>query len=215
MLPRRHIPNAITAARLVLTALCILFLSLVSLSAGRVQPWLALGFITFIVAAATDWLDGYLARRWHVVSAFGRVMDPLADKMLILGAFTVLAGPSFAYATQSTVVWQDPPALARPVVMATGVYPWMVVLMLSRELLVTALRSAMEASGTAFGAVMLGKLKMVLQSITIPAVLVFVILGLSQSWMLVTRDILVYATVLATVGSAWPYVAAALRSARA
>ncbi|MEM1208624.1 MAG: CDP-alcohol phosphatidyltransferase family protein [Planctomycetota bacterium] len=226
MLPRRHIPNAITLARLVLTAACIACLSLVSLSTDRTDPWLTLGLVLFVVAAGTDWLDGYLARRWQVISRFGRVLDPLADKVLILGVFTVLAGPSFiAYnnVTFSGTISIDGAFLRAgdsslphlPLTNHTGVYPWMVVLMLVRELLVTGLRSVMESSGTAFGAVMLGKLKMVLQSITIPLVLL-VVMRWHESpgnvWIIISRDVLIYATVLVTVLSAWPYVAAAMRA---
>jgi phosphatidylglycerophosphate synthase len=209
MLDRRHIPNAITLARVALTAVCIASLSMVSLSSGRIQPWLIIGLVTFVIAAATDWIDGYLARRWQVVSPFGRVMDPLADKMLILGTFIVLAGPGFF----AIVSKGDHHVLMR--FSASGVYPWMVVLMLTRELLVTGLRSSMEASGTAFGAVMLGKLKMVLQSITIPVVLILAANVFLPPWLRLTRDVLVYATVIATVLSAWPYLAAAVRSPRA
>ncbi|MEM6333421.1 MAG: CDP-diacylglycerol--glycerol-3-phosphate 3-phosphatidyltransferase [Planctomycetota bacterium] len=194
MLPRRQIPNAITLARLVLTAVCIACLSLVDVSTGTTQPWLGLGLIAFLVAALTDWLDGALARRWNVVSRFGRVMDPLADKVLVLGTFIVLAGPGLAL---------------------SGVHPWMVVVMLTRELLVTGLRSAMESCGNAFGAVMLGKAKMVLQSVAIVAVLAMLWAyppGNQAGSLLVARDLLLYLTVAVTVLSAWPYVAAALRA---
>lgn len=210
MLPRRHIPNAITIARLVLTAACIAFLSMVDLPADRQHPWLTLGLIAFLLAAASDWLDGFLARKWQAVSRFGRIMDPLADKVLVLGVFTVLAGPAWVvHITKG----EDGPVLLTYSV--TGVAPWMVVLMLTRELLVTALRSAVESSGTAFGAVALGKLKMGLQSVTIAVILVVVLVDpFGQRlgrWFLIP-PVLLYATVLVTVLSAWPYVAAAVRA---
>ncbi|MEO0964575.1 MAG: CDP-diacylglycerol--glycerol-3-phosphate 3-phosphatidyltransferase [Planctomycetota bacterium] len=230
MLPRRHVPNAITIARLALTAACIACLSRVNLwiddwaewdsGPTNVPKWLsnlsldrqpettaliAASLALFVIAACTDWLDGYLARRWRVISQFGRVMDPLADKVLILGVFTVLAGSNF---TSMIVIWH-------PGRTESGVATWMVVLMLTRELLVTGLRSVMESSGTAFGAVTIGKLKMVLQSVTIPVILIVVVLGPYEpghGWMHISRDVLIYATVLVTVLSAWPYVAAAMRA---
>ncbi|MEM6756168.1 MAG: CDP-alcohol phosphatidyltransferase family protein [Planctomycetota bacterium] len=208
MLPRRHIPNAITITRLVLTAACIACLSRIDYSRDHYEPWVALGLITFCVAALSDWLDGFLARRWDVISQFGRIMDPLADKVLILGAFILLAGPGFAFPDSKTSLWPH-------LITFTGVYPWMVVVMLTRELLVTGLRSAMEGAGQSFGAVGLGKVKMFLQSlviITILAQLTFYPPGFEQSWMRITRDVLLYVTVAVTVLSAWPYVAAAVRA---
>ncbi|MEO0587750.1 MAG: CDP-alcohol phosphatidyltransferase family protein [Planctomycetota bacterium] len=208
MLPRRQIPNAITIARLVLTAACIASLAMVDFSRGSDQPWVALSLITFLVAALTDWLDGYLARRWDVVSRFGRVMDPLADKVLVLGVFVVLAGPGFALPDAGSPHRSN-------LITFTGILPWMVVAMLTRELLVTGLRSAMESGGNAFGAVTLGKAKMVLQSVTIAAVLGLLWAyppGTEPSGLRLTRDLLIYLTVLVTVVSAWPYVAAALRA---
>ncbi|MEM0915765.1 MAG: CDP-alcohol phosphatidyltransferase family protein [Planctomycetota bacterium] len=221
MLQRRHIPNAITITRLVLTAACIVCLSFVDFATQTIQPWLTLGLIAFIVAALTDWLDGYLARRWDVVSRFGRVMDPLADKVLVLGTFIVLAGPGWtAHAlmvSEPQLINGEvhPPEYAIGGVVASGVQPWMVVVMLTRELLVTGLRSAMESGGTAFGAVTLGKLKMVLQSIAIPCALVSAALIDDPGdfhWLISFNAVLLYLTVAVTVLSAWPYVAAAVRA---
>lgn len=166
--------------------------------------------VLFIAAAVTDWLDGMLARRWQVESKFGRIMDPFCDKVLILGALCFLAGPGF-----KLPIW-DQQAGAEQV---SGFYPWMVVVMLARELLVTGIRGELEGSGHKFGANIWGKLKMILQAIVVPVVLAIVYVmeqrifnSPSLNW---TRDILVYATVIVTVLSGIPYVTGAYRVTKA
>jgi CDP-diacylglycerol--glycerol-3-phosphate 3-phosphatidyltransferase len=129
----RDVPNAITAARIVVTV--ALF---VCLSVG----WSRAGVVLFVLAAGTDWVDGYWARRWGPITKLGRVLDPLADKLLICGTFVFLGANG-----------------------ASRVAPWMAVVVLARELLVTALRSAVEARGGDFSAKWLGKQKMAWQCI--------------------------------------------------
>ncbi|MEM9884192.1 MAG: CDP-alcohol phosphatidyltransferase family protein, partial [Planctomycetota bacterium] len=158
-------------------------------------------------AALTDALDGYLARRWDVESRFGRIMDPFCDKILILGAVIYLGSPRFL----------DPAAVAAGAhrTMASGVYPWMVVLVLARELLVTGLRGEVEKAGVSFGANRIGKLKMILQSVVVPVVLLIVALDPRNypvlGWV---RDGLVYATVVVTVLSGVPYLTGAVEAFR-
>ena len=103
---------------------------------------MALGI--YIIAALTDIADGYLARKFKVESTFGRIMDPFADKVLNIGAFIYLAGSRFV----------DPQAVEAGTffTMISGVYPWMVVVILARELLVTGIRGEMEGRGIKFGA---------------------------------------------------------------
>jgi CDP-diacylglycerol--glycerol-3-phosphate 3-phosphatidyltransferase len=129
----RDAPNAITAARIVVTV--ALF---VALSVG----WSRAGVVLFVIAAGTDWVDGFWARRWGPITRLGRVLDPLADKLLICGTFVFLAANG-----------------------ASRVAPWMAVVVLARELLVTALRSAVEARGGDFSAKWLGKQKMAWQCV--------------------------------------------------
>ena len=187
-----QIPNALTMLRLVLAVAFFVLLSLPGTASCTCDLSIATGL--FVVAALTDALDGFLARRWQVVSRFGRIMDPFCDKVLVLGAFVLLAGPQLSGLSH--------------------VQPWMVVVMLSRELLVTAIRSDMEAGGSAFGAVLWGKLKMILQSVAVPAIL------LAIAWLpadAMLRDWpmrgLVWLTVAATVMSGLPYLVAAFSAA--
>jgi CDP-diacylglycerol--glycerol-3-phosphate 3-phosphatidyltransferase len=164
----------------------------------------------FIAAAVTDALDGHLARKWKVESLFGRIVDPFADKVLVLGAVIYLAGPRFL----------DPVAVeqGRWATQVSGVYPWMVVVVLARELLVTSIRGAAEGLGVEFGAKKLGKWKMILQSVVVPAVLAIVAIDAARpgyEWLSWLRGGLVWATVLVTVLSGLPYVTAAGKLMRA
>jgi CDP-diacylglycerol--glycerol-3-phosphate 3-phosphatidyltransferase len=84
----REVPNLLTVMRLIAVPVMIACLLADNESEGQ---WRWIAWIVFVVAAATDALDGYLARRWEVVSSFGKLADPLADKALVLGALVVLA----------------------------------------------------------------------------------------------------------------------------
>ena len=136
-----QLPNAITLGRVVVGVASFVFLDLAAgkqVEAGHI--WVA--FWLFMVAACTDFLDGYLARRWKQVTPLGRVLDPFADKVLTCGAMIMLLEFDAARAILAD---------------------WMVVIVVAREFLVTAVRGAMEAAGHAFPADRLGKWKMVLQ----------------------------------------------------
>ena len=111
-----NLPNQITIARL---ALAIVFFILLSQYSQVVpKPWmLDLAATIFVLAAATDFLDGYLARKRGQVTALGRVLDPLVDKVLVCGAFILLAGRPFVDATGHNV---------------TEVHAWMVVVIVGR-----------------------------------------------------------------------------------
>lgn len=207
-----RLPNALTCARVALAVLLFVILDRAhaahtpSVAGGPPSHELLLAAGVFVLGALTDALDGFLARRWNVVSHFGRVMDPFADKLLVLGAFVMLAGPNFALrlAPDQTV-------------QLSGVQPWMVVVMLARELLVTSLRGVLESRGVDFSATLTGKLKMILQSLCIPLVLLLMGLTplvrntaeptLAGSIVVVT----VWATVVVTAWSGVPYVFRALR----
>jgi CDP-diacylglycerol--glycerol-3-phosphate 3-phosphatidyltransferase len=210
----KKLPNLLTLFRLVLATAFFIALNQYRYAGPDGDPqtlvlWVSIAL--FLLAALTDWLDGYLARRWHAESTFGRIMDPFCDKVLVLGAFIYLAGPRF--------VSPDKVEANDFFNMISGVYPWMVVVVVARELLVTSIRGEVEAMGVKFGANLSGKLKMILQSIAIPVVLLLVWLGPEKpghEWVATCRDILVYLMVAVTILSGWPYITsarAALRSA--
>ncbi len=216
MVDRKHIPNLLTVLRLVLAAVFFVVLAFYRYDTGVV--WLLVpAIVLFIAAAVTDALDGYYARRWQVESKFGRIMDPFCDKVLVLGALVFLAGPGFTWF--ETYVLPSRGHRVSYTEHMSGVYPWMVVVMLARELLVTGIRGELEGSGHKFGANVWGKLKMILQSVVVPAVLLIVFVRESWpdanlEWLRWTRDILVYATVIVTILSGLPYITGALRIAR-
>lgn len=201
---RRQLPNLLTILRLFLAG--GFFALLNAYRYPNHNAWCAyLSIALFILAALTDVLDGHLARKWHVESVFGRIMDPFCDKVLIIGAFVYLAGPRFVVPQ-----WVNNGDFFT---MATGVYPWMVVVILARELLVTSIRGEVEAGGHSFGAKLPGKLKMILQSAVVPIVIFLAVSFKTDQtpWAKWTCYVLVYATVIVTVWSGIPYITGARR----
>jgi CDP-diacylglycerol--glycerol-3-phosphate 3-phosphatidyltransferase len=190
-----NLPNQITLSRLGLAIVFFAVLAQFDLRNPEPRYWLLdVCVVLFIIAAATDWLDGHLARKRNQVTAFGRILDPFVDKVLVCGTFVLLAGPAFATDDGRQ---------------ATCVAPWMVVLIMGREMLVTGLRGFSESKGKAFGASVYGKAKMVIQSFTAPTLLVFIAhfdalkVGPSLAWIKVA---LVWLTVLATTLSMISYL---------
>jgi CDP-diacylglycerol---glycerol-3-phosphate 3-phosphatidyltransferase len=144
--------NRLTLLRGVLALVLWAILGLIG--HGRVQVerlWWWLAFAVFLAAAATDGLDGWIARRLGEVSVFGRIADPLVDKILILGSLLFLIGV--------------------PDVAPDVLPPWTAAVILFRELIVTGLRSEVETLGGNFQAALAGKAKMVLQCVAVGSVL--------------------------------------------
>ncbi len=193
---RINLPNQITIGRLLLTAILLVLLAQLDHDPRGSDVWIAqICFWLYLIAASTDVVDGYLARRQKQVTSFGRIFDPFADKILICGAFCMLTGASF----------YDPDAQRY----VTDVRPWMVVLIIGRELLVTSLRGFSEGQGAQFSATIYGKVKMLTQSIAVGVVLA----GLAgiDEWVSVTlhrwlQPISVWAAVIITALSIVGYV---------
>lgn len=177
--PVLNLPNILTLSRL---GLAIVLFALITYQ----QWWSALG--VFIVAAFTDWLDGYLARKQGLTSAFGRNFDPLVDKVLVGGVFIFL--------------------LPIP---GAQLQPWMVTLVIARELIVTGLRSFFESQAVKFGADLLGKIKMTLQCAAIIAIFLVLALPADHARMWDTIQLgLIWAMVIITAVSGLQYVVKAL-----
>lgn len=132
-----NLPNQLTIARFVAVPFFI-----VLYLAGQ-DLWAA---VLFIAASATDALDGYLARKHHLVTNFGKIMDPLADKVLVVSALVLL-------------------------VEAGEVAGWMLIVILAREFAVGGLRTVAAAQGTVIAAGTTGKIKTILQMIAVPLLL--------------------------------------------
>ncbi len=158
------IPNILTFGRLVMT---VVFLVMILLAppyyAEGERPFpgfLDVAFILFVIAGLTDIVDGFAARRLNVTSKFGRMLDPLVDKVLVCGAFTC-----FAIIGQPKLFNLGPTALV--------VIHWSVLAVLvAREAYVTVLRHIAEARGVNFAATPSGKIKMFLQTFAIGTVVI-------------------------------------------
>jgi CDP-diacylglycerol--glycerol-3-phosphate 3-phosphatidyltransferase len=183
------VPNQLTAARLVLSIVLFVLMSLP-------EPLLLASLIVFVIAAGTDWMDGYYARKYGQVSILGRIFDPFADKIIICGVFICLV-----------------PFEAQ----GSGVAAWMAVVVVGRELLVTALRGHFEQQGTDFSASAAGKWKMVIQCAA-AAMSLFYLHFQAETWMpsWAAASVVgaVWAAIAMTIYSGLGYVVASVRMIR-
>lgn len=186
-----NVPNQITAVRLVLSIVVFVLIPLKLHAAA---------LLVFVLAASTDWVDGYWARKYNQVTKLGRIFDPFVDKIIICGTWTFLA--------------------AEP---NSGITAWMAVVVMGREMLVTALRGYIEQSGGDFSAKMAGKLKMVFQCVAVAASLVMLrhlaasptnSVANAPLWLYWTLQISVWLAIVSTVYSGLEYVFAAAKALR-
>jgi CDP-diacylglycerol--glycerol-3-phosphate 3-phosphatidyltransferase len=124
-----------TTLRIVLTPVVMGLLMIDGADPGSTSTWAA---ILFFVAAATDWVDGYLARRWELTTKLGSFLDTTADKLLVTGVLIALVAVERAS-------------------------PWIAVIIIGRELVILGLRGVIAAEGTLMQPSMLGKLKTTIQ----------------------------------------------------
>jgi CDP-diacylglycerol--glycerol-3-phosphate 3-phosphatidyltransferase len=176
-----NIPNLLTFGRIVMIPLCLWFLDQDTPRSGF---WSGL---VFTAAALTDVLDGYLARKLGVVSVLGKLIDPLADKLIVM----------------ATLVW---------LVRMDRIPTWVVIVLLAREFSITALRSVAASEGVIISAGQEGKTKTALQMIGIIALLAGFPVHLSYGIDLGVVDlarvgrVLVYLSLVFSVASAAQYV---------
>jgi CDP-diacylglycerol--glycerol-3-phosphate 3-phosphatidyltransferase len=137
-------PNIVTLFRIALVPVLVVLL----LFTGPTASWLAAG--AFLIATLSDYLDGYIARSYDSGTILGTFLDPLADKLVVSAALIMLAG------------------MAR----TPRVPAWMVVVIVGREIMVTALRAMAASDGLVVGAEELGKYKLTLQAMALQALLV-------------------------------------------
>lgn len=128
-----NLPNKLTTLRILLVPVFIIFY-LLGMNAASV--------IVFIGASVTDYLDGYLARKNNMITDYGKIMDPLADKLLVTSALVCMVQ-----------IWVVP--------------AWMVIVILAREFLITGLRAVAAGQGIVIAAAWSGKVKTVTQMIAI------------------------------------------------
>ena len=174
------LPNRLTMLRIVLAA--AVFAALMTDSPG----WHAGAFIMFIAAIITDWLDGWLARRMKAVSPFGKVADPIADKILVLGTLIALIRLK---------------ELEIPL--------WAVFLIVMRELVIGGVRVIAGAQGKVLSADKWGKIKTVIQLVAIMAMVGIVVLqdrGMSEQWMIRAAYPLTVLCAVLALSSLWSYL---------
>ncbi len=155
----KMIPNILTMGRIVLT---VVFLTMLLYYPGTENKtsFMDIAFVLFVVTCLTDLIDGPIARALNVTSKFGRILDPLADKVLVCGAFICLA------LIGEPKLFDWPPATLK-------IIHWFTAgIIIAREIYVTILRHIAEARGINFAATFSGKIKMFIQSIAIGVILI-------------------------------------------
>jgi CDP-diacylglycerol--glycerol-3-phosphate 3-phosphatidyltransferase len=177
-----NVPNALSTLRLILAvAVGVLIEYQLYTSA----------WIIFIIAASTDFVDGWWARRFNQMTKLGRILDPFVDKIIIVAAMVALVG-----------------------VPASGVAAWMVTVIIGRELLVTSLRGMVEGRGGDFSARWLGKWKMLFQCVAVVACLILASSSAPAPWLWWTARISLWLAVVMTIASGVDYIAQAIKVSR-
>ena len=171
-----NLPNKLTIARFILVPVFIIFY--------YQFQWYIPAVIIFLIASFTDYLDGHLARKYNLVSNFGKIMDPLADKVLVYAAFALL-------------------------VEAHLIPAWMLIVILAREFTVAGMRTVAASEGIVIAAAMSGKIKTVLQMIAVPLLLlipVFTEGTFIYHVIFVLANVFLWASLIMTVYSGVEYV---------
>jgi len=165
-----NLPNKLTVARFIAVPIFIVVFML---------GYHYMSAIIFIAASFTDYLDGKIARKYNLVTNFGKIMDPLADKILVISALVCLVD-------------------------SEQVAAWMLIVILAREFTVTGLRTVAAAQGIVIAAGITGKIKTVLQMIAVPLLIIqnwpFSLVGIPMA------DIMLWASVIMTIVSGTEYV---------
>jgi len=176
------IPDWLTLARV--GATFVLLILLQACAHPPVPVWTAwLALTLFVAAALTDWLDGHLARKWKIESDFGRLFDPLADKLLVVVAFVGLLG--------------------------AGLLPvWFVSLVVAREFLITGIRLVAGQKGVVLAAESVGKHKTVTQMVTATLGLLLLALDPAHQTGRMVLEAAVWITAVVTAGSGLWYLKA-------
>lgn len=179
-----NIPNQITISRILLIPVFMVIMlagfdwGTMTLFGADMPVTHFVGGLIFIFASLTDWVDGYYARKYNLVTTFGKFLDPLADKLLVSAALIILVELGFAAS-------------------------WIVIIIISREFAVTGLRLVLAGEGEVVAAGNLGKIKTTAQILAIAALLlhntIFTLIGLPFG------EIMLYIALIFTVWSGWDY----------
>ncbi len=140
----KNLPNILTVSRIFITFFFIYYLFVPGFSAKLIAAFI------FLFASLTDLFDGYYARKHNFISTFGKIMDPIADKFLVLSAF-------YCFAHLQIIPW------------------WMFIVVAVREVFITILRLFAMRGGKVLAAEMAGKVKTILQMVTNLVILIFLV----------------------------------------
>ena len=166
-------PNKLTIARVIMIPFFVAFLMYDI--AGDAGKWIAL--VIFIAASITDTLDGYIARKYHLVTNFGKFMDPLADKLLVCSALICFT--------------------------ATGkLAAWITIIIIAREFIISGFRLVASDAGVVIAASWWGKIKTVVQML----MSVLLILNFSGTVIDIVEYVFIYAAIILTVVSLIDYL---------
>ncbi len=180
----KHVPNILTVLRIFLTFIFVGLFLQDSLS------FKVVAFVIFVVASITDFLDGYIARKYNLISNFGKIMDPISDKFLTLSCFYIFVDAGFMDL-------------------------WMFLIIALREVFVTVHRLCIIKDGQVVAAQWAGKVKTVLQIVAAIFILLFILAqeAYIDSWPnavfsngRIGIDVLVWVVLLLTTYSGWLYV---------
>jgi CDP-diacylglycerol--glycerol-3-phosphate 3-phosphatidyltransferase len=148
-----------------------------------------LALVTFFLAVLTDWLDGYYARKRGLSTDLGRIADPFVDKVIICGGFII-----FIHIAKEIMA------------------PWMVIIIVAREFLVSSIRGYSESKGVPFASNMWGKSKMFVQSLTICILILYFAHFRNVSWTEYVVYTFIWATIIVTLMSGIFYIISAKKT---
>lgn len=176
-----NLPNKLTAIRLISAIPFIYFLQESSnVTDSNIYRLIAFGI--FIFASLTDWLDGYIARKYNLITDLGKIMDPLADKILVISALVIFVKLDY-------------------------IPSWMSIVVIAREFLISGIRTIAAAKGEVIPAGILGKYKTTTQMIVI-IIMLFFGLGKTEQQYAMFKTLYYYLTlipVILTIWSGWEY----------
>ncbi len=169
-----NLPNKLTILRMIMIPFFVVFLML-PIGGETAHRYIALAI--FVAASLTDTLDGYIARRDHLVTDFGKFMDPLADKLLVCSAMICL--------------------------IETGELPfWIVIIIITREFIISGFRQIAADNGIVIAASKWGKLKTICQM----AMIIFLLADFPGQAAYVIGQVLIYLALILTVVSLLDYL---------
>lgn len=167
-----NLPNKLTILRVLMIPIFVVFMCIDIF--GAADKYIAVS--VFALASITDFLDGQIARKYNLVTNFGKFMDPLADKLLVCAALICLIGDKL--------------------------YAWIVIIIISRELAISGFRTIAADNGVVIAASMWGKYKTTFQMIMI----ILLILDWNYTWFVVLEYIFIYASLALTIVSLIDYL---------